>query len=82
MKRSNCGVGVSLTGGLGNQLFQVAAALAISEGERVTLITSYGKPRFSKNYEAEVYSLINGEDWIERDDEYSSWLPAKCVGYI
>ncbi len=82
MKRSNSGVGVSLTGGLGNQLFQVAAALAISEGERVTLITSYGKPRFSKNNEAEVYSLINAEDWIERDDKVRSWLPAKCVGYI
>ena len=82
MKRSNSSVGVSLTGGLGNQLFQVAAALAMSEGERVTLISSYGKPRFSKNNEAEIYSLIGAEDWIERDDEVSYWLPAKCVGYI
>ena len=82
MTRSQSNVGVSLTGGLGNQLFQVAAALSISESERITLISSYGKPRISKCNEAEIYSLINKEEWLERDDARGNWLATKCVGYV
>jgi hypothetical protein len=75
-------VGVSITGGLGNQLFQVAAALSISGGEQITIISSYGKPRLSKKNEAEIYSLTDKEEWFERDDANRSWLVAKCVGYV
>jgi len=36
---------VSLTGGLGNQLFQLSAALHIAGDDPVVLIRSYGRPR-------------------------------------
>ena len=36
---------VSLTGGLGNQLFQFSAALKMANGHEVVLLNGYGKPR-------------------------------------
>jgi len=47
---------VYLTGGLGNQLFQLAAALANSQG-RIELISDLGNPRLVKNDVPEIFSF-------------------------
>ena len=51
---------VLLTGGLGNQLFQLAAALFLSEGnnEKILLDSSYGSPRRNKEELPELTSFI------------------------
>ena len=82
MQRNNRGVGVSLTGGLGNQLFQVAAALSISNKRKIVLISSYGKPRLSKSNEPEVYALITDEIWCERYEAKGNWFASKSLGYV
>lgn len=48
---------VFLTGGLGNQLFQLAAAIEYSDGE-IELISKIGKPRLTDNSEPEVASFL------------------------
>jgi Glycosyl transferase family 11 len=47
---------VSLTGGLGNQLFQLAIALNVSNGGRIFLETEIGNPRRNTNGEPELFS--------------------------
>jgi len=72
---------VSLTGGLGNQLFQLAAGLKISEGKEVHLTVAYGNPRpFSKDT-ADLYSfsLPTNVKIIKRKP--ASLLVKKCIGY-
>ena len=72
---------LSLTGGLGNQLFQLAAALKISNGAEVQLTTTYGNPRPFTNNSADLYSftLPNNVKIINR--KTASYLVKKCVGY-
>jgi hypothetical protein len=45
---------VNLTGGLGNQLFQLAAAMALSDGKNIYVEKSIGQPRKQANGEADV----------------------------
>jgi hypothetical protein len=73
---------VSLTGGLGNQLFQLAFALDQGKNSRVILEWVLGKPRINQKRfpQIECYELpINVElDKIRRD----SWISSKTVGYM
>lgn len=55
MKRSN--IFVHLTGGLGNQLFQVAAALSENPFE-INLHSQLGKPRANAQGKPEIFSFI------------------------
>jgi hypothetical protein len=48
---------VSLSGGLGNQLFQFAGALEISKGQKLTLLTKLGKPSSSGELQAELFAF-------------------------
>lgn len=59
--RSKQVIGVSLTGGLGNQLFQVSAAFWASENQPVMLLTKTGHPRLSKRGCPEVLEILNDE---------------------
>lgn len=47
---------VSLSGGLGNQLFQFAGGLKMSKGKRLVLLTKLGKPSSSGELQAELFS--------------------------
>ena len=47
---------VFLTGGLGNQLFQLAAAFESAQGE-IELVSKIGKPRLSENGDPEIASF-------------------------
>ena len=48
---------LSLCGGLGNQLFQLAHALAVTKKE-ITLESNFGQPRLNENREPEILSFI------------------------
>ena len=50
-------VGLYLTGGLGNQLFQFAAAISVSEGKEIICYEKIGSPRTNYNGEPELFSL-------------------------
>jgi hypothetical protein len=45
---------VSLTGGLGNQLFQLAAGLYLANGRKLQLLSSFGMPRLNSSGEPEI----------------------------
>lgn len=72
---------VSLTGGLGNQLFQLAAAMNISNDSEVLITSAYGSPRSYRNLTADLFSfsLPTNVKIIKRRP--ASWLVKKCVGY-
>jgi hypothetical protein len=56
-------IGVYLTGGLGNQLFQYAAALSVGNGSEVYFYEKIGKPRLNSHGKPELFSfdLSNAE---------------------
>ena len=53
----NSGREIALTGGLGNQLFQIAAALAIFNGEKFAVDCELGSPRLNKSNLPELESF-------------------------
>ena len=74
--------GLYLTGGLGNQLFQFAAALSISQKEGLEIFEKLGKPRLNSKGEPELFSLTVGEiKPIERREE-DNFILRKSSGYI
>jgi hypothetical protein len=70
---------VSLTGGLGNQLFQYAAVLFENSGFNVHLVSSLGNPRLSKSGKAEIYSFKIKETEVSTS---ASWFTRKVAGYL
>ena len=69
---------VSLTGGLGNQLFQYAAALYESEEKEVVLVSSLGAPRNSIFGKPEIFSFkLEATGFSAK----ASWLVRKGAGY-
>jgi len=73
---------LSLTGGLGNQLFQLSAGLKISAGGQLNISTIYGKPRQNKEGRAEIFSFsLPGR--VKNDSHKSApWLVNKIAGYL
>jgi len=71
-----------LTGGLGNQLFQVAAGLYASGTTPISVEWVLGKPRLnSMNFpQIECYQLPPEICFLERSQE--SWLAGKTLGYL
>jgi hypothetical protein len=71
-----------LTGGLGNQLFQLAAALAISKNAPIKIYEKLGNPRVNSEGEAEIFSFdLDQVAKIVRSDRYSL-LVSKSSGYL
>lgn len=70
---------ISLTGGLGNQLFQYAAALFGNSGFNLYLVSSLGNPRLSKSGKAEIYSFKIKELEVSAS---ASWFTRKVAGYL
>jgi hypothetical protein len=71
-----------LTGGLGNELFQVAAALYASKSKEVTIEWVLGKPRVNTSNlpQIECYELPPEITLLQRSK--NSWLAGKTLGYL
>ena len=75
---------VSLTGGLGNQLFQLAAGLYVSDKNEVALTGRFGRPRSQTKNQADIFEYEQVVDLGQKDlakAEYS-WLSRKVAGYL
>jgi hypothetical protein len=73
---------LSLTGGLGNQLFQLAAGLKISIGSQLTISTIYGKPRQNNQGRAEILSFVLPSRVRTDSGRSAPWLIRKIAGYF
>ncbi len=73
---------LSLTGGLGNQLFQLAAGLGLSKGGFLTLSTRYGKPRENESGHAEIFSFeLPGNVVIDKPIKSNRFMQ-KIAGFL
>lgn len=81
MKARESEVKVFLTGGLGNQLFQLAAAFSISKKSNVTLYDEIGRPRLNSDGRPELESLMLPESVnIRRVRKFNSFI-SKVIGF-
>jgi hypothetical protein len=75
-------IGLYLTGGLGNQLFQFAAALSISQKSEIYIFERPGKPRLNSKGDPELFSLtVDKVSSVTRRVE-DNLLLRKSTGYI
>jgi hypothetical protein len=81
MKKSRKTI-ISLTGGLGNQLFQLAVGLSASAGGKLSLEWSLGKPRLNKAKLPEIASFRLPENVLLEKTRRSNWLAGKTTGYM
>jgi hypothetical protein len=70
-----------LTGGLGNQLFQLAAAKSLNPNE-IKIITSIGHPRLNKEGRADIFSLDIGHEVSEHKLKHPNKFVGKVFGYL
>lgn len=72
---------VFLSGGLGNQLFQISAALFHAQGNRVEYNSTIGRPRLGSNSRAQIecFTLPNSISW-DGKNRSTPWL-SKVYGY-
>jgi hypothetical protein len=82
MKRNKTTI-VSLTGGLGNQLFQMSAVLFVAESTQVELTTRFGRPRANSDGLADLFQF-NGVPGTKPQikEQEGNLLPRKSVGYL
>ena len=73
---------VSLTGGLGNQLFQLAAGLYVSNNDQLTLEYKLGKPRLNAYSFPEVTSFTLPRGVMVRKESRTSFFASKAFGYV
>ena len=73
---------VSLTGGLGNQLFQLAAGLNAAAEKNLHLSTSLGRPRYNENGKAELLSFNLPVNVIIDQSLPASWFSRKVANYL
>jgi hypothetical protein len=73
---------ISLTGGLGNQLFQLAVGLHIAQGEKLSLEWSVGKPRLNKSGLPEIASFELPTNVCLERIRKRNWLVEKSTGYM
>lgn len=82
MKSKNRFVALYLTGGLGNQLFQFAAAMFISNGGAIRIYECLGKPRINSQNVPEIYSFnLDNISVIQRSSKQSEFVGRVC-GYL
>jgi len=78
----NSEVIVSLTGGLGNQLFQLAAGLGISNEKKLYFCSSFGAPRKSLNGDIELLNFRLPTEINMIKENPCGLLTRKVAGYI
>lgn len=72
---------ISLTGGLGNQLFQLAAAMNFADPKKPILISSLGAPRSSSRGKPDIFDLNLEEVANLEFSNTSTWLYRKTAGF-
>lgn len=72
---------VSLTGGLGNQLFLLAAGLKHAMDRPVVLVSDFGAPRVTKEGATEIHSFELPKTVHQHPSSKSNWLIKKAVGF-
>lgn len=82
MKYRTRHVGLYLTGGLGNQLFQFAAALSLAGTREVKIYDRLGAPRTNAQGDAEIFSFNLAEITHLSRNSTSSFLAGKSSGYL
>ncbi len=73
---------VSLTGGLGNQLFQLSAGLYYSENSKLHLISSLGAPRLANDGLPEIMSFELPDKVIPSKALKANLLLRKITGFL
>jgi Glycosyl transferase family 11 len=71
-----------LTGGLGNQLFQVSAALAASKGDQIFIEWTNSKPRLSSSGLPEIWNFQLPDNVSLMHKSKFQRLPSKSIGYV
>lgn len=72
---------VPLTGGLGNQLFQFAAALSI-KGSKIQLLSKLGRPRLNSEFLPAIASFALPTNVSLFSEKFSSRFLTKVYGYV
>lgn len=79
---SDKSIGVLLTGGLGNQLFQLAVGLSLAENRELMIFEKPGRPRLNANGDPELFNLsVNRIASIVRRQE-NGVLLGRAFGYV
>jgi hypothetical protein len=73
---------ISLTGGLGNQLFQLAVGLSTAQADRLTLEWCLGRPRLNKSGAPELASFHLPQNVSLERKRKNSWIAGKTTGYM
>jgi hypothetical protein len=73
---------LSLTGGLGNQLFQLSAAMHLAESQNIEIEWVNSRPRLNNKKVPELYSFMISNDIQLRKLEPFKKLVSKTNGYI
>jgi len=75
---------VSLTGGLGNQMFQLARALAENKDARIQIVQSLGQPRRDSygNLEIQGFELPEHVEIMNPTQTKANLLIQKMAGYV
>jgi hypothetical protein len=73
---------VSLTGGLGNQLFQLAAGLNFAGKRKLYLVTTLGAPRRSLDGNAELLSFALPKGVEVLSNKQANWIIRKTAGFM
>lgn len=73
---------VSLAGGLGNQLFQLAAGLANSNGDEVILLSTLGNPNTNKVGQPVVTQLFSPEHIMPEGDLHFNFIQRKVNNFL
>lgn len=82
MTQKNKNVCVSLTGGLGNQLFQFAAGLKLADKRNLCLVTTLGAPRKSSFDKAELLSFVLPDRVEVLNNKEANWIIRKTAGFM
>ena len=73
---------ICLTGGLGNQFFQLANGLEVAQGRKLLIEWDIGKPRLNESGLPEIasYQLPKGVELLDR--KRAIWIVHKAIGYM
>lgn len=82
MKQFKRSTSVSLTGGLGNQLFQLAAGLYVTRNEPLILEWRLAKPRLNNIKLPEISSFVLPSQVKFLGESKDSFIASKAVGYV
>lgn len=78
---SSSQVYVYLTGGFGNQLFQVAAAKSLNV-DKIKLIKNIGRPRIDSHGKPEIFNVNIGPEVEEHELRHNNRFISKVFGYL